>query len=176
MSIETVQTNANLGVYTTIGTMIGGCIGVGTAYLTKPYLKNNIPNDSFEREIKSNIEKITNNKIEQLKKIKNNEEAIKIIGENTLEKYVGEVKNAITKGNIADTIMQGESVLKAEQRNLNIKELYKNFIENTDKVSTEYKSAINEAKKSMNTKFAFLFCGIGAVIAGIGTYLLAKNG
>ena len=70
MTTETVRQNDNVGLYTTIGTMLGGGVGVGAAYLTKPYLKNNIPNDSFEKEIKSNIEKITDGKIEQLKKNK----------------------------------------------------------------------------------------------------------
>ena len=90
MAVESVNNNSNAGLYGLGGAVIGAGAGTATAYLTKPYLKDGAPTDSFTRNI---YEKFKENFPEETKEF---EAGKKSINE---AKTIDELKNLFVKSN-----------------------------------------------------------------------------
>jgi hypothetical protein len=54
MAVDSVNNN-NAGLYAVGGAVLGAGAGVGTAYLTRPFLKNGEPTDEFIKETEKNL-------------------------------------------------------------------------------------------------------------------------
>ena len=57
MSVDSVNKNNNTGLYTTIGTLAGAGAGAAAGYLTRPFLKDGAPTDTFLKKVEANVVK-----------------------------------------------------------------------------------------------------------------------
>ena len=55
MSVDGVNNSNNAGLYAASGAVLGAGAGVATGYLTKPFLKDGVPKDSFVKALGDNL-------------------------------------------------------------------------------------------------------------------------
>lgn len=56
MSVDSVSnSNNNTALYTASGAVLGAGVGVAAGYLTKPFLKDGVPTDSFQKQLGDNL-------------------------------------------------------------------------------------------------------------------------
>lgn len=85
MSVESVNNSgSNTGLYTTGAAVVGAGAGVAAGYLTKPFLKDGSPTDSFIRKMEENVKSVLSPK---------DREAVESI-ENGLKEYLAPMMEA----------------------------------------------------------------------------------
>lgn len=55
MSVDGVNNSSNAGLYCTSGAVLGAGAGAAAGYLTKPFLKDGAPTDSFIKTLGENL-------------------------------------------------------------------------------------------------------------------------
>ncbi len=196
MAVDGVNnSNNNTVLYTTGAAVVGGGAGVATAYLTKPFLKDGAPTDSFMKKIEKNIvetldedaKKMYADATENIKKIenaKNAEELKEIFKNNAALKETG-----MLDAMLADIDAKGFETAKAEAKkgvqfvidtkNEMVKEAFnsswdknaKKFVHNAEGITKEGFDAVKKAARSIQGKYAMIYGAIGAGVLGLGTLL-----
>ncbi len=183
MSVDGVNKNNNTALYTTIGAIAGAGAGAATGYLTRPFLKDGAPTDTFLKKVKANVEKIMSPEEQKvykelkqaLKNIKTEEEFKQFIVHSGLDNsYKSFVLGAVeekgfesSKKNILDEIKDlFESSWDANK---------KKFVHDAENISLEHFNAVKNAARSIQGKYAAIYGSIGAAVLGLGTYLCTKG-
>lgn len=197
MSVDGVNGNNNTALYTGIGAVAGAGAGVAAGYLTKPFLKDGAPTDTFLKKIEANVVKIQSpeeqksyeqakQKLETLKNIKTKEELRQVVNNSDVE--------AVLK---ADTLQEIDSldfevlkkaILDKIEKEVNsndssIKGAFesswdankKKFVHDAENISLEGFNAVKNAARSIQGKYAAIYGSIGAAVLGLGTYLCTKG-
>lgn len=191
MSVESVNNSSNhAGLWALGGAAVGAGAGAGAAYLTRPFLKDGAPTDSFKKRIVDNVLK---NDEEYKQIVKAEKDAMaeieKITNKEGLETYI--TKHGIeippevrTKMNAA-SFEEARTMLAVcetvdfskEKENLRLgvfpSELYEHYSDKTKikNLTDEAVSAIKKAEKSIQGKYALIYGSIAAAVLGVGTYL-----
>lgn len=197
MSVESVNnSSSNAGLYASGAALLGAGAGVATGYLTKPFLKDGAPTDSFVKKIEENLVDTLDESakakyaramknIELLDKVKNADELKDFVRNNEELKEVP----GMIEATIADIDSKGFETAKNEMKNgiqqvLDAKDaMYrtifescwdkneKKFVHNAGEVTKEGFDAVKKAAKSIQGKYAMIYGAIGAAVLGLGTLL-----
>lgn len=201
MAVEGVNSsNNNTALYTASGAVLGAGAGVATAYLTKPFLKDGAPTDSFIKKINENIVKglpadqkkvydEASVSLEKLKNVKNMEELKEVLANNEAVKAGWEAMGVSAEDAFAEMDKKGFEAAKAETLNgvnfvLDMKKDIvkgafdaawdadkKKFVHDASKLTKEGFEAVTSAAKSIQGKYAAIYGAIGAAVLGLGTFL-----
>lgn len=196
MAVDGVSnSNNNTALYTAGAATVGAGAGVATAYLTKPFLKDGAPTDSFMKKIEENVVETldkdvkkqyadTVEAIKKLENVKNAEELKDFLRNNDAIKEAG-----ILDAALAGVDAEGFETFKAEfkkglklgidQKDKDIKFAFdsswdksaKKFVHNADAITKEAFEAVKKAAKSIQGKYAMIYGAIGAGVLGLGTLL-----
>lgn len=196
MAVDGVSnSNNNTALYTAGAATVGAGAGVATAYLTKPFLKDGAPTDSFMKKIEENVvetldkdaKKQYADSVEAIKKlenVKNAEELKDFLRNNDAIKEAG-ILDAV----LADVDAKGFETAKAELKKalklgIDLKDEMvkftfdsswdksaKKFVHNADAITKEAFEAVKKAAKSIQGKYAMIYGAIGAGVLGLGTLL-----
>ena len=197
MSVESVNNSgSNTGLYTTGAALVGAGAGAAAGYLTKPFLKDGAPTDSFIRKIEENsldtldenikaqyaqtkkniefLEKVTN--ADELKDfVRNNEELKKVpdLIEATIEAIdtngFETVKNDIKKG--VQLVLGAKDEMFKSLFEVSWDKNEKKFVYNAGEITKDSFDAVKKAARSIQGKYALIYGSIGAAVLGLGTYL-----
>ncbi len=199
MSVDGVNRINNTGLYTSIGAVAGAGAGVAAGYLTRPFLKNGAPTDSFLKKIEANCVKAMDSDkkqqyelgkkyIKDLKNAKNPEELRNALhnldSTDVLDDLVDEIDEIINQQNI-DTVKKHifkELELDDELYN-EFKLMFeaswdankKKFVHNADEMPLQGFNIVKNAARSIQGKYAAIYGSIGAAVLGLGTYLCTKG-
>lgn len=187
MAVDGVNnSNNNTALYTAGAAVVGGGTGVAAAYLTKPFLKDGAPTDSFVKKLQDNMTKYVENLKQEIDNLKNVDELKNYIKNNEALKEEGLVDAMLaavdTKGLEASKadLKQGISISSGVLTdNEVVKSMFevswdknaKKFVHNTDELTKEGFEAVKKAAKSIQGKYAMIYGAIGAGVLGLGTLL-----
>ncbi len=195
MSVESVNnSNNNAGFYAAAGAIAGAGAGTSVAYLTKPFLKDGAPTDTFVKRALSNIVKTLEPKDKKMYDI--TQEISSLIQKaSTKEELQDAIKNSslLKQHNQVDVTLQQVKSLELPELK-SIAEISKKFYLNStedlinvvwdknvnkfvkkadiDEVSF---NAIKKAARSIQGKYALIYAPIVAAVTGIGAYLIANS-
>lgn len=197
MSVDSVNKNNNTGLYTTIGTLAGAGAGAAAGYLTRPFLKDGAPTDTFLKKVEANVVKTlsleeqkeyeqTKQKLETLRNIKTKDELkqfvqsidleaeLKAATLNEIEGYEFEVvKNEMLDG-MEKVVNSKDSMIKdAFESSWDANK--KKFVHDAENITLEGFNAVKNAARSIQGKYAAIYGSIGAAVLGLGTYLCTKG-
>ena len=197
MSVDGVNGNNNTALYTGIGAVAGAGAGVAAGYLTKPFLKDGAPTDTFLKKVEANVVKTlsleeqkeyeqTKQKLETLKNIKTKDELKQLVQNSDLDAQLkidtlGEIDTLdfeVAKKTILDSM---ENVVKSKDSM--IKGAFesswdankKKFVHDAENISLEGFNAVKNAARSIQGKYVAIYGSIGAAVLGLGTYLCTKG-
>jgi len=201
MAVDGVNSsNNNTALYTAGGAVLGAGAGAAAGYLTKPFLKDGAPTDSFIKKVDENqmitlqpkerkicedalagVEKLKNvTNMEELKNFIKNNELIKEgckISNNSVEDVLAEIDEkefeaakAEVKSNI-DSFLNTRKGLIKEAIDSAWDSDKKKFVHDASKITKEGFEAVTKAAKSIQGKYAAIYGAIGAAVLGLGTLL-----
>jgi HD superfamily phosphohydrolase len=104
MAVDSVNNN-NAGLYAVGGAVLGAGAGAGTAYLTRPFLKNGEPTDEFIKETETNL----------INKLPSDEKGAAIKEKKEFDRYYKSVNKAGSVDEL-ETIVK-EHFIKIQQEN-----------------------------------------------------------
>lgn len=195
MSLESVNNSGNnAGLWAAGTAALGAGAGVGAAYLTKPFLKDGAPTDTFVKRALSNIVKTLEPEDKKMYDI--TQEISSLIQKaSTKEELQDAIKNSslLKQHNQVDVTLQ--KVKSSELPELkSIAEISKKFYLNGtedlinvvwDKNVNKFVkkadidevtfNAIKKAARSIQGKYALIYAPIVAAVTGIGAYLIANS-
>jgi gas vesicle protein len=121
MAVDSVNNN-NAGLYATSGAVLGAGAGAGAAYLTRPFLKDGAPTDSFVKGMKENLTEI----------MTADEKEVAETMENSMKEFSNTINNAQSvdeiKNILKDSIAKPIKEIPAEDR-----EMFKYIMEDVAK-------------------------------------------
>lgn len=187
MAVDGVNnSNNNTALYTTGAALVGAGAGAGAAYLTKPFLKDDAPTDSFVKKIEDNLTKRNKNLRQEIDNFKNIDELKDYVRNNKTFKESGIVdvmlaeidalgleasKASLKQGiSIGTDVVIDDAVAKdmfAASWDKNAKK----FVHNADEIPKEGFEIVKKAAKSIQGKYAMIYGAIGAGVLGLGTLL-----
>lgn len=196
MAVEGVNnSNNNAGWYALGAAALGAGAGAGTAYMTKPYLKDGAPTDSF---VKKMSEKFLENNDTEVKSIRDKYDKLssslaEVKDKDCLNRYIKDKKL-----NIPDEVLKSikeaanieeartyvsccldadlESELGDIVKKFDAEKVYKNFVNNENQMDKATKEIVKKSIKSIQGKYAMIYGAIAAGVLGIGTYLATMGG
>ena len=200
MSVDGVNNSSNAGLYAASGAVLGAGTGVAAGYLTRPFLKDGAPTDSFVKKINENMvalleedaKKEYNEAFENIKKLDN----VKNLDE--LKDFVRNNKNlqeaGLVDATLADIDKTGfEQSKKGLKKGIQIvldlrdemnKEAFeaswdsnkKSFVHNAEELTLDGFNAVKKAARSIQGKYAMMYGAIGATVLGVVGYLCGGIG
>lgn len=200
MAIDSVNSssNNNAGLYAAGATVVGGGAGAGVAYMTKPFLKDGAPTDSFELktefnilsdipEYKDHIEK-QEKLYSELKKIKDKDALRDFINSGKAGHIPGRYLKEIEKAQDLSMAKSFVEISMSVDEHYKIREIVdannvvetsqkacKDFIKDKTKISSDTYNAVKKAARSIQNKYALIYGAIGAGVLGLGTLLCCSG-
>ncbi|MBO6086718.1 hypothetical protein J6P92_00025 [bacterium] len=196
MAVEGVNnSNNNAGLYALGAGVLGAGAGAGVAYMTKPFLKDGAPTDSF---VKKMSEKFLENNDTEVKSIRDKYDKLssslaEVKDKDCLNRYIKDKKL-----NIPDEVLKSikeatnieeartyvsncldvdlESELGDIVKKFDAEKTYKNFVNNENQMDKATKEIVKKSIKSIQGKYALIYGSIAAGVLGIGTYLATMGG
>lgn len=191
MAIDSVNnSSSNAGLYAGGAALVGAGTGAAAGYLTKPFLKDGAPTDSFVKKMNEymvdsldeDAKKSYNEACENLKKmdnVKNVDELKDFIRNNKTVQECG-VVDALLGEIDKKGFEQSKKELKEgiqivlDERDKMAKKAFewswdsnnKSFVRNAENLTEEGFNAVKKAARSIQGKYAMMYAAIGAGVLG----------
>lgn len=189
MAIDSVNnSSSNAGLYAGGAAVVGAGAGAAAGYLTKPFLKDGAPTDSFVKKMNEymldfldeDAKKSYNEACENLKKIdnvknadelkdfiRNNKQECGVVDtllEQIDEKGFEQSKKELKKG--IQTVLDARDKMAKKAFEWSWDSNKGSFVRNAENVTEEGFNAVKKAARSIQGKYAMMYAAIGAGVLG----------
>ncbi len=191
MAVDSVNSNNNTALYTAGAATVGAGAGVATAYLTKPFLKDGAPTDSFVKKIQDNVTKLHEKMKQEIDNLKNVDELKDYIRNNEQLKESDDLVAAVLAEIDASGFEASKTAIKngvsighgINTDNEVLKDMFeaswdknaKKFVHNAEEIPNAGFEAVKKAARSIQGKYAMIYGAIGAGVLGLGTLLCCSG-
>ena len=200
MSVDGVNNSSNAGLYAVSGMALGAGAGAAAGYLTKPFLKDGAPTDTFMKKMEENFlntldddfkkqyAEATEN-VKKLDAIKSADELKEFVRNNKELKKAGMVDTLLAEIDKNGFVKSKEEMKKGVKLVIDAKDNFiiaafdatwdgnkKEFVHNAELVTSEGFNAIKKAASSIQGKYAAIYGAIGAAVLGVVGYLCGSAG